>query len=484
MDIPSDSELAKMTALELNILARTLSIPFKEGKHVMSKLKIERDGSPEAILRDGEHVIPGFVHYALRFVGEQPVVFNVHTRATMHSEPDSYGYQKLTLRNNNGDHPKGYFLHRLTILTMTGPPPNASYTVHHKDGNRLNNSVANLAWASPHEQRVAQPNAVRRGAEYSAALMARPADGGEPRHFNSMAHAWEKLCKDTVKWETFKNNVNHGIKQERMRYGHYWIRVVDSDAEEWALVPVEYACGFSNVYASKSGKIKLPKGRITCGHQAGNYYKVNLGGGLQRRSCCVHRLVAGAWIADGRAHNKQVDHIDRNGFNNHVDNLRWATRKENMANRMVENRVAVEMLDFAELQNGNIVVLSSFDSMSKAKESINGAHLRAIQEAVNGHTDQAYGYAWRHADQSLRKEADRVRAERHAKPRKIYGAAIYSVDNVTGEQRKYENRVLAARDLAPNDCKRVAKQIGEARRAGKSYKGRRWYWQTDRQVTQ
>lgn len=45
----------------------------------------------------------------------------------------------------------------------------------------------------------------------------------------------------------------------------------------------------------------------------------------------VHRLVATAFIPN-HEHKPQIDHIDRNRSNNHVSNLRWCTRSENMLN--------------------------------------------------------------------------------------------------------------------------------------------------------
>jgi hypothetical protein len=44
------------------------------------------------------------------------------------------------------------YLHRLIM----GPPPEPGLTVHHIDGNGLNNTRANLRWATPEEQREFQ----------------------------------------------------------------------------------------------------------------------------------------------------------------------------------------------------------------------------------------------------------------------------------------------------------------------------------------
>lgn len=70
----------------------------------------------------------------------------------------------------------------------------------------------------------------------------------------------------------------------------------------------------------------------------------SLGGrGYKRVSLCnngiikyysIHRLVAEAFIPN-EENKPTVDHIDRNISNNCVSNLRWATYKEQNANRLL-----------------------------------------------------------------------------------------------------------------------------------------------------
>ena len=63
------------------------------------------------------------------------------------------------------------------------------------------------------------------------------------------------------------------------------------------------------------------------------YYRLPLYNDGKVKYFAIHRLVAQAFIPN--LENKPtVDHIDRNRMNNNVSNLRWATYKEQRANRL------------------------------------------------------------------------------------------------------------------------------------------------------
>lgn len=62
------------------------------------------------------------------------------------------------------------------------------------------------------------------------------------------------------------------------------------------------------------------------------YYRIPLYNNGKAKYYAIHRLVAETFIPN--LENKPtVDHIDRNRTNNMVSNLRWATYKEQRANR-------------------------------------------------------------------------------------------------------------------------------------------------------
>lgn len=61
------------------------------------------------------------------------------------------------------------------------------------------------------------------------------------------------------------------------------------------------------------------------------YLRVNLTHKGKRKRRSIHRLVAETFKPNTTGENLQINHIDGDKFNNHVDNLEWCTCRDNIS---------------------------------------------------------------------------------------------------------------------------------------------------------
>lgn len=99
--------------------------------------------------------------------------------------------------------------------------------------------------------------------------------------------------------------------------------------------------GYINYAVSNKGRVKRLSGKAESGRiykekilsptvqSSGRYFYVGLSRMTKVKYHLVHRLVAKAFIPNP-SNKPTVNHIDSNCFNNFVDNLEWASQKDNL----------------------------------------------------------------------------------------------------------------------------------------------------------
>lgn len=121
----------------------------------------------------------------------------------------------------------------------------------------------------------------------------------------------------------------------------------------------------------------------------------------ERHHKAVHRLVAEAFLPNPNNYS-DVDHIDRNGTNNHVENLRWCSRSMNMLNentRIVtsaaQRRKILPTLRKPVVQITRDNTVTVYSSISEAHE-VYGYSLKGIIDTCKGriptYKDQQWMY--------------------------------------------------------------------------------------------
>ena len=224
--------------------------------------------------------------------------------------------------------------HRFMMECLYGVEIPKGYDVDHVDKDPGNNTIANLKIVTRKEHCV-KTSATNPGRGKKATIkfskrilcQKRNTDGEcvEERVFDSVNHA-AKVMKLT------RRPIQSSIKTNKpTRSGYLFSEVIpdqpDLDGERWK----EY--NTSNLWVSNKGRVWFKYQSVPCktyGSQSiEGYYIVS----HHKRNFKVHNLVALLFIGEAPTSQHTIDHIDRNSGNNHVENLRWATKSEQALNR-------------------------------------------------------------------------------------------------------------------------------------------------------
>lgn len=87
--------------------------------------------------------------------------------------------------------------------------------------------------------------------------------------------------------------------------------------EKWKIID-----GFEDYEVSTFGRIRHNNKILSLSKNTSGYFKVNLYNNSKSKTVYVHRIVAKAFISNVNNLN-EINHIDENKLNNHVDNLEW-----------------------------------------------------------------------------------------------------------------------------------------------------------------
>ena len=141
--------------------------------------------------------------------------------------------------------------------------------------------------------------------------------------------------------------------------------------------------GFNNYYIYSDGTIYNMKSDIIKKPtlNTGGYYQVDLWNKGIHKKFLVHRLIALYYISNPE-NKPEVDHIDNDRTNNHIDNLRWVTKSENNQNRGMgkNNTSGIQNISYIQTRN-RYVFQKNIDNKIHCK------YFKTLEEAIKYKND-------------------------------------------------------------------------------------------------
>lgn len=295
----------------------------------------------------------------------------------------SNGYQRAAFSN---DGKTSMMLVHILIIENFGPPkPSSIHTVNHIDGNKLNNHINNLQWATASEQSIhAHSNNLIK--YKTREIVQRDPDTKEIiAEFKSCKEAYQSLhiCEGTLRKLCESKTV--GYKGILIEYKEEKKDIINYPDEIWK--PSKY----SEVYEiSTYGRVKnvtngilLEGSKIKAGYIAVTLRSAN-------QSFLLHRLVAEEFIEKEDPDYNIVDHIDGDRSNNHVSNLRWCSNQQNIS---FSKGIAVKRI---KPDNSETIIFNSIRSACTSLHKSAGAS-SSIKSAIQTKT-LYYGYMWEYVN--------------------------------------------------------------------------------------
>ena len=157
---------------------------------------------------------------------------------------------------------------------------------------------------------------------------------------------------------------------------------------------------FGNVRNFKTGRI------LKSNFVGKGYLAVQLSKNGIIKSFQVHRLVASTFILNPE-NKPQVNHIDGNKTNNHVDNLEWASASENIIHayevlnrppsvmKKSKEKVSKRITDPILQLNKNFNLINEFEN-AKIASTISKVEYSSIRKCLKGSAKTAGNFIWKY----------------------------------------------------------------------------------------
>jgi len=265
-----------------------------------------------------------FSKYEVSSLGQ---IRNKKSGYVLSDKPKNSGYVFNTFYDDEGNEIK-MSVHSVVARAFLGEPKSIDLTPDHINREPADNRLVNLRWATG-KQQAANSDKSNRGRKGQPVIQY-TLDMKEIKRWPNIVTAAKELgiCSIGQTWKG-KQKQAGGFKwaYERQNLdGEIWKKYIPGTLFQEA---VEGVCDSLSlkpmgIQVSNMGRIKPPHCHIVYGSKASGGYLT-----YGKPAKLVHIMVAEAFLPNPKK-KPEVNHKDKNGTNNKLENLEWATRSEQM----------------------------------------------------------------------------------------------------------------------------------------------------------
>ena len=301
-----------------------------------------------------------------------------------------YYYFNATLDPQPGENKvkqRKFYVHKLMGEVFL-QNPHGLPTVDHKDRDKLNNALENLAWASLNDQSDNKHHPPKQAG--------RPVD--QLTLEGEFIKTWPRQKDAAEAAGVDSRNMAKHIADGTPYGGFLWRNTVDEkEGEEWRDVKVPGVA--FDVQVSNLGRVRRARKvgwSVANPAESGGYLRVTLQQANSRPiNLAVHRLVAQAFVENLEPERLTVvTHLDGDVHNNTLENLEWTTQQQTAVEAAASGKRksrAVEQLDRITKQRVGEVHVSPAAAARAVDLKSSGGILKAAETGCT-----AAGYLWRY----------------------------------------------------------------------------------------
>lgn len=261
--------------------------------------------------------------------------------------------------------------------------------VNHKDGNKLNNNLENLEWStsSQNTKHAHENGLISGGGGHKTKI-----EQIDPKT-NNIIKIWDSFGEVKEYLNISEYRLRKIIENNTVEKDSMWKKHIEEElsGETWRKIK-----DYNNYEVSNYGRIRTITKMLLKPKKSTYLCIVLTDKEGNQKNFCIHVLVARAFIKNPE-NKPKVNHKDANKYNNHVDNLEWATLSENTQHAVKIGKIRSKAILQYDLKGK---LIKEYPSIISCANELKLSRL-SIWYVLNGKADKIGDFKFKYKDSNI-----------------------------------------------------------------------------------